>query len=209
MRERGGDGRVGSRPSVLEPDEHWHLPGQVCVPARPDRVQGTLLEARELTDGRLALPVYSAMDRLITSCGAGQPWLMLSSERLPELQRSAGFDVLLLDVDLPHDLRPSSAESQWHDSGSTDWDLAYIPSRRFRPGDERAWLELQPMPGGRLAVMAYSSEEALRLGCGPGQPWVSVPAGLLDEVRRQSGAHTIVLDTALPEHLWHSSARGI
>lgn len=81
----------------------------------------------------------------------------------------------------------------------------YLPSRPFRPGDELAKLELQPMPGGRLAVMAYSSLETLTVGCGPGQPWVSIPAGLLGEARRQAGADTVVLDTPLPAGLRHSA----
>lgn len=203
MAGQAGNGRA--RPAVLDADESWHLPERVCVPARPDTSHGTLLDVRELTDGRLALPVYSSMEQLIACCGAAQPWLMLLAGRLPAVQRTVGFDVLLLDVDLPPELRRSGDDPQWHDDESTAWHLVYIPSRRFRPGDERALLELQPMPGDRLAVMAYSSEEALRTGCGPGQPWVSVPAGLLDEARRQAGADTIVLDTALPDYLWHAN----
>lgn len=81
-----------------------------------------------------------------------------------------------------------------------------MPSRPFRAGDEQARLELQPTPGGLLALMAYSSRETLLAGCGPAQPWVSIPAGLLDEARQEAGADTIALDTPLPE--WLQQWRG-
>nr|WP_141921413.1 SAV_915 family protein [Halopolyspora algeriensis] len=59
------------------------------------------------------------------------------------------------------------------------------------------------MPGNVLAIMAYTSEAALRQGCGPHQAAAPVPAGLLGDVRRQCGAHTICLDTPLPQRLRH------
>lgn len=192
----------GSGPAVLDPEESWHLPAQVFVPARP----GPILDVRELDDGRPALPVYSSIERLVTCCGHGQPWMLVSAAVLPELQRSGAFEVVVLDAPVPRDLR--DVDPGWDDPGSAAWDLVYVPSRRFHPGDEQARLELQPMPGGRLALMAYSSEESLAHGCGPGQPWVSVPSGLLDEARRLAGAGTIVLDTPLPVSLRHEGGHG-
>ncbi|GAB3283535.1 SAV_915 family protein [Parasphingorhabdus pacifica] len=56
---------------------------------------------------------------------------------------------------------------------------------------------------GSLQALAYTSEAALRLGCGPHQAAAPVPAGLLGDIRRQCGAHTICLDTPLPERLRH------
>ncbi|MGH3940875.1 MAG: SAV_915 family protein [Pseudonocardiaceae bacterium] len=202
------------RPTVLDPDESYHLPAEIFVPARPGAASsGAVLEVRELTDGRLAMVVYSSMERLIACCGGGQPWLAFGADQLPALQRGGGFDVVVVDVDVPENLRRGMAgaidgEQAWHDPESTDWTLVFVPSRPFRPGDAEAKLELQPMPGDRLALMAYSSRELLCWGCGPHQPWVSVPAGLLDAVRQEAGAHTITLDTPLPARLRHVAGEG-
>ncbi|HEU0090156.1 MAG TPA: SAV_915 family protein [Pseudonocardiaceae bacterium] len=121
-----------------------------------------------------------------------------------------GVDVVVVDVDVPGDLRGTAAgpvddARAWDDPESADWSLVFVPSQPFRPGDAEVKLELQPMPGGRLALMAYSTRDLLDWGCGPYQPWVAVPAGLLDDARQQAGAHTIVLDTPLPVRLRHSS----
>ena len=199
---------------MLDPDESWHLPAQVYVPARLGGASGgPMLDVRELTGdsyGRLVLPVYSSMERLIACCGSDQPWMLLPADRLPELARGGGFDVVVVDVDVRRELRGSAAgevgrEPVWDDAESAEWELVYVPSRPFFPGDEQARLELQPMPGGRLALMAYSSLGTLRRGCGPHQRWVAVPAGLLDEARRQARADTIVLDTPLPQRLRHEA----
>lgn len=203
------------RPNVLDSDEFWHLPVQVYVPARLDPAAcGPVLEVRELADGRRAMTVYSSMDRLIRCCGGGQPWLTFDSGWLPVLQQGEEFDVVLVDVDLPVELQTGAtggvnADRAWHDPESVDWAPVFVPSQRFRPGDAEAKLELQPMPGDRLALMVYSSLDLLVRGCGPHQPWVSIPAGLLDEVRLQAGAHTIMLDTPLPARLRHSGGKSL
>ncbi|MGH3914375.1 MAG: SAV_915 family protein [Pseudonocardiaceae bacterium] len=210
----GAGGKGVRRPAVLDPDESYHLPAEVFVPARPGTASsGAILEVRELTDGRLAMAVYSSMERLIACCGMCQPWIAFGADQLPELQRGGGFDVVVLDVDVPEDLRQCTVgsgdgERTWHDPESADWSLVFVPSRPFRPGDAQAKLELQPMPGDRLALMAYSSRDLLCWGCGPYQPWVSIPAGLLDEARQQAGAHTIALDTPLPGRLRRTAGRG-
>lgn len=206
-------GKSVRRPAVLDPDESYHLPAEIFVPARPGAASsGAILEVRELTDGRLAMAVYSSMERLIACCGGCQPWLAFGSDQLPALQRGGGFDVVVVDVDVPQDLRRRTAgtvdgERAWHDPESADWVLVFVPSRPFRPGDAEARLELQLMPGDRLALMAYSSRDLLYWGCGPYQPWVSVPAGLLDEARQEAGAHTIALDTPLPARLRHAAGK--
>ncbi|MGH3794680.1 MAG: SAV_915 family protein [Pseudonocardiaceae bacterium] len=206
--DSGGAG-VARRPGILDSDESWHLPAQVYVPARLDPASGgPVLDVRELTDGRHAMSVYSSMERLIACCGSSQPWITFSPDRLPALQRGGTFDVVVVDADVPVELRGCAtgrADDQrvWHDPESADWASVFVPSQRFCPGDVEAKLELQPMPGDQLALMIYSSQDLLSWGCGPHQPWVSIPAGLLDEVRQQAGAHTIVLDTPLPVRLRH------
>lgn len=199
---------------VLDPDETWHMPAQLYLAARAAGAQvGPMLELREWGRQPVVL-AYSSLDQFLEGCGADQPWMLLRSERLAELADDGSgrpaFSVLL-DVPLTEDLRGTAGgmadtEAAWGEPESEDWVCVYVPSRPFREGDAQARLELQPMPGDRLALMAYSSRETLLSGCGPEQSWVVVPAGLVSEARRQSGADAICLDTPLPHRLRHDSA---
>lgn len=202
------------RPSVLDPDESWYLPDQVYLAVRPDGASGgPMLELYELGEQRQAVALaYSTLDELITGCGADQPWILAHSDQLPALaEQESGFAfLLLLDESLPGELRSTAAglasvEASWGDIESDDWTSVYVPSLPFKHGEDQAKLELQPMQGDRLALMAYSSEQSLIAGCGQEQPWVSIPAGLISVARQQSGAHTICLDTPLPLRLRHGS----
>lgn len=171
-----------------------------------------MLELRAVGEQeRRAVLAYSSLDRFLDSCGADQPWILLPAERLIAFAQDEaggfGFSVLL-DVSLPPHLRGTAggmagAEASWDVPDSEDWSWMYLPSRPFRAGQDQAELEMQPMPGERLAVMAYTSRQSLEIGCGEQQPWVSVPAGLMADVRRQAGADTICLDTPLPRYLRH------
>ncbi|WP_460525543.1 SAV_915 family protein [Flindersiella endophytica] len=40
-------------------------------------------------DGRTALLVYSALDRLVTNCGEHQPWVVLPATALADIDRQA------------------------------------------------------------------------------------------------------------------------
>ncbi|MQA11082.1 MAG: hypothetical protein GEU98_21500 [Pseudonocardiaceae bacterium] len=75
-----------------------------CTSAEPTDGELTL-EMRQLADGRLALPVYSALDRLVNCCGEGQPWAAVPTNRLDEASASAPFDVIVLDLEIPEELR--------------------------------------------------------------------------------------------------------
>lgn len=200
------------RPNVLDPDETWYLPARVYLAARPDRESGSLMFELREWNGQPVVLAYSSLDHFLDGCGADQPWVLLPSERLAEFAWQDGdfkFSVLL-DVPMPADLRGTAGgmadtEPSWGNADSEDWTYVYVPSRPFVAGQERADLELQPMPGERLALMAYSSQRSLIAGCGQGQSWVTLPAGLVSEARRQSGAHTICLDTPLPQCLRHGN----
>lgn len=56
-------------------------------------------------DGKMALFAYSALDRLHEGCGQGHPWLLVPVEGLDPLQRSQGFDLILLDIFIPTEHR--------------------------------------------------------------------------------------------------------
>lgn len=208
-----GPDASGGRPTVVDPGETWHLPDRVYVAVRPHRDSGgPMLELR--LHGRFQQQValaYSSLEQFTQGCGPDQPWMMIPSDRLPALAAAGGnreaFSVML-DAVVPDEVKGTAGgiageDAEWRDHASEDWDLVSIPSRLFQPDDEQALLELQPVQGDRLALMAYSSAGSLRVGCGPHQPRVDVPAGLLGEVRRRAGAHTICLDTPLPAHLHH------
>jgi hypothetical protein len=75
--------------------------------------------------------------------------------------------------------------------------VAYVPSRRGSLRDEQVTLELRHTVDGRVALLAYSALDLLVTGCGESQPWVAVPAERIDELRRLSGAETVLWDVAL------------
>ena len=56
----------------------------------PDELR---VEYRTTRDGREALLVYSALDRLRSCCGAGQPWFLMPTVKLDELHRVRPFDL--------------------------------------------------------------------------------------------------------------------
>ncbi|SMD23587.1 SAV_915 family protein [Kibdelosporangium aridum] len=63
------------------------------------------IELRRTKDGRMALLAYSALDRLHTCCGRQQPWIVMPTAALDEVQRAYPFQLLLLDVIIPEDKR--------------------------------------------------------------------------------------------------------
>ncbi|WP_022867440.1 SAV_915 family protein [Schaalia vaccimaxillae] len=66
---------------------------------------GTEVELRRLTDGRIALLAYTALDRLADHCGPYQPWVLIPTDRLDEIERDQNFDVILLDAEIPKEFR--------------------------------------------------------------------------------------------------------
>ncbi|SDK26391.1 hypothetical protein SAMN04487820_10630 [Actinopolyspora mzabensis] len=207
------------KPRVYDLDETDQLPSRLYLACRPaEESGGLMLEMRDFSGGLVVL-AYSTLDGFLAGCGPNQPWILLPLDKLHESARTGSrsdsvlespdfrFGVLL-DAPIPAELRGtagewSEEEAEWNDPDSPDWTTVYLASRPYGGREERVELELQPMPGGLLAVMAYTSMEALRRGCGPHQASAPVPAGLLGEVRHACGAHTICLDTPLPEHLRH------
>ncbi len=60
---------------------------------------------RPTKDGRTALIVYSALDRLHACCGDDQPWFGLPTHHLQMLYDVAPFDVVYTDVYVPEERR--------------------------------------------------------------------------------------------------------
>lgn len=208
---------LAEKPRVYDPDETDLLPAQLYLACRPDESTGGLmLELRELS-GQLVVLGYSTLDAFLAGCGADQPWILLPATKVREIacvREGSSMEPptfrfsVSLDAPVPPELRGTAGdwadeEADWNEAQSPDWTTVHLASRPFHGRPENVELELQPMPGDLLAVMAYTSEVALRQGCGPHQAAAPVPAGLLGDVRRQCGAHTICLDTPLPQRLRH------
>lgn len=60
---------------------------------------------RSLTDGRYGLLVYTALDRLASSCGDEQEWILLPIEELARVKEAQPFDVVAFDLDVPETQR--------------------------------------------------------------------------------------------------------
>jgi hypothetical protein len=56
------------------------------------------VEMRRVDDGRVALFVYSAMDRLHSMFREGTPWLLVDVAQLQRLHDLTPYDLLYLDV---------------------------------------------------------------------------------------------------------------
>lgn len=56
-------------------------------------------------DGRRAVLVYSALDRLHTCCGEEQPWFLLPARGLQAMHELDPFDLVLMDLVVPEESR--------------------------------------------------------------------------------------------------------
>lgn len=80
-----------------------------CSPLQPgdDRLG---VDVRRTRDGRLALLVYSALDRLVSCCGVRQPWTVMPASDLERIRQETGFELVLLDVEIPDEFRRQSGD---------------------------------------------------------------------------------------------------
>lgn len=76
-------------------------------------------------------------------------------------------------------------------------DVAFVASSRTHPGDPDAEIELRQTTDGRLALLAFTSLDALVSGCGSAQPWIAFPTDRLDDVVEASGAGVVLWDITL------------
>lgn len=71
----------------------------------------------QLADGRVALMGYTALDRFLTACGSGHPWVLWMTSELDRLRDLKHFDVAYLDVAMPSSLRIEGSPGD-HDARS-------------------------------------------------------------------------------------------
>jgi hypothetical protein len=63
------------------------------------------VDLRPTRDGRSALLVYSALDRLVNCCGDQQPWVVMPTASLERIREETLFELILLDVGIPDEFR--------------------------------------------------------------------------------------------------------
>ncbi|MGH3361245.1 MAG: SAV_915 family protein [Nocardioides sp.] len=76
------------------------LPPVVYAPTLRDDDGNTRIRMHKMRDDRVALFVYSAIDRLEAQYGAGTPWVLLGPGQLERAHEASPFDLLLLDREL-------------------------------------------------------------------------------------------------------------
>lgn len=83
------------------------FPEVVYLPcAEPfDYPSAARVDMRETHDGRTALLTYSGLDELRYCCGDDQAWITMPTAELGRLQKAHPFQLLMLDVSIPHELR--------------------------------------------------------------------------------------------------------
>jgi len=70
--------------------------------------QDARVQLRTTRDGRSALLVYSALDRLHACMGETHPWMVVATESLTLFWEESPFDLVLLDVVVPEHERTAS-----------------------------------------------------------------------------------------------------
>ena len=77
------------------------------VPCTTDSSGGQRVTLRRTNDGRVALLVYTALDRLLA--GAGDvPWALLTLVDLQRVKDESPFDVIYQDLRIPEEHRVSA-----------------------------------------------------------------------------------------------------
>lgn len=87
------------------------LPNALFLPTakKPKDFTKAEIELRKTADGRMALVAFSTVQRLVECCGPHQPWALVKSEHLGHVYKEQPYDLIVLDSDLPEELRHRDA----------------------------------------------------------------------------------------------------
>jgi hypothetical protein len=104
------------------------FPPVVYVPCSPVGRDDDILsvDLRPTRDGRLALLVYSALDRLVNCCGDKQSWVVMPTADLEKVRVETNFELVLLDIEIPDDFRRHGEEREHEVSP----DIGYLTEHR-------------------------------------------------------------------------------
>lgn len=87
------------------------IPPVLYVPRSAEGPEGTQsLDYRTTRDGKVALLAYTALDRLVECCGESQPWVLVETRLLDDINAQEPYDVILLDVEIPVEHRRETAQ---------------------------------------------------------------------------------------------------
>jgi hypothetical protein len=103
---------VASEAATNQADQAIVFPPVVyvpCSPLRPDDDQLSV-DLRRTRDGRLALLVYSALDRLVSCCGSQQAWTVMPATDLEKVRLDTGLELILLDLEIPEEFQRRHGE---------------------------------------------------------------------------------------------------
>lgn len=76
------------------------IPPVVYAPTLVDDDGRTRIRMHRMRDDRVALFVYSALDRFAAQYGEDAPWVLLTAHHLETVYAEAPFDLLFLDREL-------------------------------------------------------------------------------------------------------------
>lgn len=86
----------------------------------------------------------------------------------------------------------------------------FVPCATRGEAAGRVTPALKPLADGRLALLVFTSLDALVTGCGPDQPWVGLPEATVEQVFRRSHADVVVVDVDLTaDHRWGASGEPV
>lgn len=80
------------------------VPPVLYLPVRELPKGGLLAEVHETTDRRQALFVFTALDRLLDTCGRNQPWKLVQTVALDAIQETQPFDIVAFDPEVPRNM---------------------------------------------------------------------------------------------------------
>lgn len=80
------------------------VPPVLYLPVRELPEGGIAAEVHQITDGRRAVLVFTALDRLLSVCGGEQPWKLIETVALDAIQETQPFDIVAFDPELPQNL---------------------------------------------------------------------------------------------------------
>ncbi|GLY32508.1 SAV_915 family protein [Kineosporia sp. NBRC 101731] len=99
---------TGAAMGIADADDSFALEGLppvLYVPRAPGPIDDEfVVDLRVMPDGRLGLPVYSALDRLVKHCGPDQPWAVMMTRDLHLIDEAQSFDSILLDLPIRPDM---------------------------------------------------------------------------------------------------------
>ncbi|RZS34290.1 hypothetical protein EV193_10977 [Herbihabitans rhizosphaerae] len=147
----------------------------------------------DLDDGRVALCVYTALDRLHALCGREQPWTALATARLDDLHELMPFDVVMPDADL------LTGNTQLPDGNEQRVVPPVVYLACADTSDDQFVPDLHWGADGTRMLLVYSALDRLIDLCGPHQRWAVVPVERLDEIREQAPFDRVEIDAEIPE----------